>query len=67
MALHCEEARAKQMTMNAAEMRDVWKLMGQKGNKDHLRVALINEGTGPFLCYCLGSRMRGHGCVCRRK
>ncbi len=38
MTLHCEEARAKQMIMNAEEMRNVWKLMEQRGNKDHLRV-----------------------------
>lgn len=38
MTLHCEEARAKQMTMNAEEMRDVWTLMDQRGKEDHLRV-----------------------------
>jgi hypothetical protein len=38
MTLHCEEGRAKQMTMNAEGMRDVWKLMEQRGEKDHLHV-----------------------------
>jgi hypothetical protein len=38
MTLHCEEAGATLMTMNAEKLKGVWKLMEQRGWKDYLRV-----------------------------
>lgn len=31
MTLHCEEAEAKQMTLNAEKLKDAWKFMEQRG------------------------------------
>lgn len=42
MALYCEETGAKQMTLNAEKLKDVWKLMEQRGWKDYLRVDYDN-------------------------
>ncbi len=38
MTLYSEEARVKQMTMNAEKLKDAWKLMEQRGWNDHVRV-----------------------------
>jgi hypothetical protein len=38
MTLHCEDNGAKRMTLNAEKLKNVWKLMEQRGWKDYLRV-----------------------------